>query len=124
MHLLRLFYNSSVLTFCALLATNTLGQTSVDCAPDLVHSAYADHSLSGVSDLERRNGGGGATSNPGDPSGAASALLVDNADLARKTLGLVDFTHLSGPELNHRIQVSRVQHKSLFTSAGHFTLLT
>ena len=63
--------------------------------PLLVH-----HLLSGVSDQP-----GQQQSGHGGPVQQQQQQSIDNADLARKTLGLVDFTHLSGPELNHRIQV-------------------
>lgn len=38
-----------VLTCLIVWPDHASGQTPEDCAPDLVHSAYADHSLSGVS---------------------------------------------------------------------------
>jgi len=39
------------------------------------------------------------------PRGEGGVLgHVDNADTARKVLGLIDFDHLSGPEIKNRIE--------------------
>ena len=42
--------------------------------------------------------------NPADPDLRLGDSGDPSADLARKTLGLADFTHLSGPELRKRIE--------------------